>query len=191
MFYRRRLDAAHMTTDSNYSAYDKGSWSVANAPSKLWRKCLYRRASLAPISPCWRRGVSVESLRGKNCQNRGGCYERNTWEGDFWREVDPARFSRGAPRQCRHTWSCAAKTARYNLLDPLAWLMIRRLAVRNFSRIWPLPRPLTIAPRTRLFGYACLWLGSPKPLHLLASCVGKRTTTCAIFDAGCISRWPC
>ena len=55
--------------------------------------------------------------------------------------------------------------------------MIRRLAVRNFSRIWPLRRPLTIAPRTRLLGYVCLWLGFPsRATILLASSVGKRTT---------------
>jgi len=48
---------------------------------------------------------------------------------------------------------------------------------RNFSRIWPLCRPLTIAPRTRLLGYVCLWPGFPsRATILLASSVGKRTT---------------
>jgi hypothetical protein len=60
--------------------------------------------------------------------------------------------------------------------------MIRRLAARNFSRIWPLCRPLTIAPRTRLLGYACLWPGFPsRATILLASSVGKRTTIMCRF----------
>jgi len=60
--------------------------------------------------------------------------------------------------------------------------MIRRLAARNFSRIWPLCRPLTIAPRTQLHGYACLWPGFPsRATILLASSVGKRTTIMCRF----------
>ena len=60
--------------------------------------------------------------------------------------------------------------------------MIRRLAARNFSRIWPLCRPLTIAPRTRLLGYACLFTGFPsRATILLASSVGKRTTIMCRF----------